>query len=74
MTSPTPESVTTEEALDNSLKLLSRLLSGLQELRLKRGLMGLEVFREKEKEFMGQISQFLEDYKVLSDQNYKESS
>jgi hypothetical protein len=74
MTSPTPESVTTEEALDNSLKLLSRLLLGLQELRLKRGLMGLEAFREKEKEFIDQISQFLEDYQLLSGQYYKESS
>ena len=72
MNSPTPEQVSTEEALNNAFNLTSGLLTSLQRLRLEKGNMNRVDFREKEKHLIDQIALFVEDYRKLAEQLHSE--
>jgi len=73
MTSLTPGAATTKEALDNAFKLTSELLASLQKLRLERGSMGRDEFREKEMHLVQNIALFVSEYQKLAEQYYLES-
>jgi len=73
MTFPSPEDTTPEEALNACFKRTSDLLTSLQRLRLARGNMNRNEFRDEEQELVNQISDSVEEYRRLSEQLHSES-
>ncbi len=72
MNSPTPEQISTEEALNNAFRRTSDLLASLQRLRLERGNMNRVDFRDEEKHLIDQIAASVEEYRKLADQLHSE--
>jgi len=72
LNSPAPEQISTEEALNNAFKRTSDLLARLQRLRLERGDMNREEFRDEEKHFIDQIAASVEEYRELADRLHSE--
>lgn len=64
---------TLEERLQNTFILTSKLLEELQRLRLNRGSMSRNVYREKEAEIVNSLKKFVDEYKMLSEEQWHDT-